>query len=101
MAVAKQKYEVKIGSDSIRGKGWLGFGGAKKDYTYNVPDGAITVKFEHKDESSDCWNIGNGNGKATLSWRHGDKKARVHAWVNGAVRQRNKVSWTVVAVFIK
>ena len=97
--MAKQMYEVEIGSDSIRGAGWLF--GAKKDYTYDVPDGAVTVKFKCEDLSSDCLNIGSGNGKATISWKRGDRKAHVHAWVNGAVGSANEVRWTVVAVIIK
>ena len=97
--MAKQKSEVEIGSDSIRGAGWLF--GAKRDYTYDVPDGTVAVNFKTEDLSSDCMNVGDGNGKATLSWKPGDKKAYVHAWVNGAVGSANHVKWKVIAVIIK
>ncbi len=97
--MSKQKHEVEIGFDSIRGAGWLC--GAKKDYTYEVPEGTVAVKFEHEDLSSDCLNIGDGNGKATLRWRRGDTKAHVHSWVNGAVGSANRVQWKVVAVIIR
>ncbi len=95
----QQKYEVEIGSDSIRGAGWLC--GAKKDYTYVVPKGTVAVQFKVKDRSSNCLNVGDGNGKATISWKQGDTKAHAHAWVNGAVGSANRVQWKVVAVIIE
>lgn len=86
-----------IGSDRLRGSGWFG---KRRDYTYNVPHGAIHVRIEDEDGSSNGMNIGNGNGKATLSWSRGDSEAYVHAWVNGTVVGSNEIKWNVYATHI-
>lgn len=85
---------IDLGSGNLRGS-W-GFG-RKEDYTYDVPDGAIQVSLDAEDRSSNALNIGSGNGKVTLNWDKSAKKARVHAWVNGAVGAPNEVRWTVYA----
>lgn len=95
--MSKQKFEIEIGSGQLKGS--FGFG-AREDFTYPVPKGSTTVGFKHEDHSSNSFNIGGGNGKATLHWKPGDEEARVHAWVNGAAGGSNKVVWTVVAVLI-
>ena len=95
--MSKQKFEIEIGSGNLKGS--FGFG-KREDYTYSVPKGAVNVSFKHSNLSTDSFNIGSGNGKATLHWKHGDEEARVHAWVNGAAGPANEVSWTVVAVLI-
>lgn len=71
--------------------------GKKEDYYYDAPDGTIQVSLDFSDKSKDTLNIGNGNGKVTLSWDKAAKKAKVHAWVNGAVGAPNEVQWTVYA----
>ena len=85
---------IDLGSANLKGS--YGFG-KKENYTYDVPDGAIHVSLDAEDKSSDSLNIGSGNGKVTLKWDREGKKARVHAWVNGAVGSRNEVRWTVYA----
>ena len=85
--------KVEIGSGSITGNLF----GKKRDFTYNVPDGAIAVTFSSEDNSPNSLNIGSGNGKATLNWDKQARKAHVHAWVDGAVGGGNSVSWTVYA----
>ncbi len=93
----KQKFEIEIGSGNL--KGAFGFG-KREDYTYPVPKGTVAVTFKHEDRSSNTFNIGGGNGKATLHWKPGDEEARVHAWVNGAAGAPNEVAWTVIAVLM-
>lgn len=93
--MSKQKFEIEIGSGNLKGS--AGFG-KREDYTYPVPKEAFTVTLKHNDQSSDNYNIGDGNGKVTLEWKKGDEVARVHAWVNGAAGKRNEVTWSVVAV---
>ena len=83
---------IDLGSGNLKGA-W-GFG-AKEDFEYDVPDGAISVSLDYNDQSANSLNIGSGNGKATLHWDKAAKKARVHAWVNGAVGAANEVRWTV------
>ena len=85
---------IDLGSANLKGS--YGFG-KKENYTYDVPDGAIHVSLDAEDKSSDSLNIGSGNGKVTLEWDREGKKARVHAWVNGAVGSPNEVRWTVYA----
>ena len=55
------------------------------------------MSLDAQDNSSDSLNIGSGNGKVTLKWDREEKKARVHAWVNGAAGSPNEVRWTVYA----
>ena len=83
--------EVEIGSGNIRGSFLVG---NKQDFYYDVPEGTTALGFRTKDTSANTLNIGGGNGKATLHWNKGEKKARVHAWVNGAVGSPNEISWT-------
>ena len=83
-----------LGSWSIRGSFLFG---CKEDYTYDVPDGAIQVSLCAEDRSQDTLNIGSGNGKVTLNWDRSERKAHVHAWVNGAVGSPNEMRWTVFA----
>ena len=85
---------IDLGSGNLRGS-W-GFG-KREDYTYDVPDNALSVSLDSDDRSANSLNIGSGNGKATLHWDKAAKKARVHAWVNGAVGAPNEVRWTVYA----
>ena len=85
---------IDLGSGNLKGS-W-GFG-KREDYTYDVPDGAIHVSLDAEDKSSNNLNIGSGNGKVTLNWDKSAKKARVHAWVNGALGAPNEVRWTVYA----
>ena len=85
---------IDLGSGNVKGS-W-GFG-KKEDFHYDVPDGTISVSLDYNDQSANSLNIGSGNGKATLHWDKAAKKARVHAWVNGAVRAANEVRWTVYA----
>ena len=85
---------IDLGSANLKGS--FGFG-KREDYTYDVPDGAIHVSLDAEDNSSDSPNIGSGNGKVTLDWDREEKKARVHAWVNGAAGSPNEVRWTVYA----
>ena len=56
---------------------------------------SYSVSLDYNDQSANSPNIGSGNGKATLHWDKAAKKARVHAWVNGAVGAANEVRWTV------
>ena len=72
---------IDLGSGNLKGS--FGFG-KREDYTYDVPNGAIHVSLDAEDKSSDSLNIGSGNGKVALKWDREGKKARVHAWVNGA-----------------
>ena len=88
--------EVEIGSGNIRGSYMFG---SKQDFYYDVPDGITALGFRTEDTSANTLNIGSGNGQATLHWNKGEKKARVHAWVNGAVGSPNEISWTVVAQY--
>ena len=86
---------IVLGSGNVRGS-WVF--GKKEDFHYDVPDGTISVSLDSEDLSDDnSLNIGSGNGKATLHWDKAAKKARVHAWVNGAVGAPNEVRWTVYA----
>jgi hypothetical protein len=84
--------KIELGSGNL--KGAFGFG-KKKDYTYDVPENAVHVSIHYEDMSSNNFNYGNGNGKATLCWYKAPKKARVCAWVNGALGSPNEVRWTV------
>ncbi len=95
--MSKQKFEIEIGSGNLKGACRFG---KREDYTYPVPKEAITVALKHEDRSSNSLNIGRGNGKVSLHWKHGDEEARVHAWVNGAAGAANEMAWTVVAVLI-
>ena len=81
-----------LGSRCLSNSGWWG---RKRDYYYNIPTNAIYVSFKSNDHSSGGLNIGNGDGKATLSWTRGNRRAKVHAWVNGSVWGTNRVCWTV------
>ena len=83
---------IEIGSGSIRGDLF----GKRRDYTYDVPDGAIHVSLDVQDKCDAQINIGSGNGDVTLKWDKAAKKAHVHAWVNGAIG-RNHFEWTVYA----
>ena len=85
---------MEIGSGNIRGSFLVG---NKQDFYYDVPERTIALGFRTEDTSANTLNIGDGNGKATLHWNKGEEKARVHAWVNGAVGSPNEISWTVVA----
>ena len=85
---------IELGSGNLKGS-W-GFG-KKEDYTYDVPDGAISVSLDVNDRSQNTLSIGDGNGKATLNWDKSAKKAHVHAWVNGALGSPNEIQWTVYA----
>ena len=86
---------IELGSGSLKGN--FGFG-ARRDYDYDVPDGVITVTLDFKDKSPDnTLNFGVENGDVTLNWDKPAKKARVHAWVNGAFPAPNEMQWTVYA----
>ncbi len=93
----KQEFQIEIASGNLKGS--FGFG-AKEDFTYAIPTGTIALRFKYEDRSSDSFNIGDGNGKATLHWRPGDEEAHVHAWVNGATGACNEVTWTITARII-
>ena len=83
-----------VGSNSLRSSGWSG---RKQDYTYRIPYRATYVYLQRGSGSTPGISIGGGDGRATLSWRPGRLTAKVHAWVNGKIFGRNKVSWTVMA----
>jgi len=55
------------------------------------------VSLVASDHSANTLNIGDGNGKVTLTWNKGDSHAKVRAWVNGAIGKVNKMVWTVYA----
>ena len=83
---------ITLGSRCLTSSGWFG---KKRDYYYNIPANALYVSFKSHDHSSSGASIGSGNGKATLHWRRGNRRARVHAWVNGKAWGKNRVCWTV------
>ena len=91
---ARTEIRIKLGSGTLKSSGWFG---KKSDFVYHVPIGAFHVSLDYKDFSSSGFNIGSGNGKATLSWTTGSRTAKVHAWVNGKFWGANRVSWTVWA----
>lgn len=69
----------------------------KRDFSYDVPDGAIDVQLYQEDRSAANLTIGSESGEASLDWDRSANKARVHAWVNGAVGGGNHISWKVIA----
>lgn len=85
---------VQIGSGSVSNNGvW----GGRYDYEYAVPPGAFHVAFTKEDGSDNGANIGSGNGNCSLRWDKNTGIAHVHAWVNGKMFGRNRISWTVTA----
>ena len=90
----KEASRKQLGKDFIKSCGLFG---KKRDFYYSVPPKTIHVGFDTIDESSNSWNIGNGNGKATLHWTKGSGQAKVHAWVNGKFGGRNRIDWVVYA----
>ena len=89
---------VRVASGSLVSSGWFG---KKRNFSYSVPANTFYVSFDYNDHSSSGSSIGSGNGKATLSWTRGSSTVKVHAWVNGKVWGRNRVSWTVWAWVLK
>jgi hypothetical protein len=87
---------LSLGSGNLKSNGWFG---KKHDFYYSVPKGAFHVSLDYNDRSSSGLNVGNGNGKATVSWTYGSRTAKVHAWVNGKFWGSNHVSWKVWAWF--
>ena len=86
--------EIVIATGNIRGSR---FQGHREDYYYDVPEGTIALGFHTSDNSPNALTIGSGNGEATLNWTKGEKKAHVHAWVNGTIGSPNEISWKIVA----
>ena len=85
-----------IASGNIRSS--AGFG-RKEDYTYDLPDGAIWASIDPENISGNTISLGSGSGKATMKVDMANKKAHVHAWVNGSAVfwAHNEVKWTVYA----
>ena len=86
---------IEIGSGDIRGDLF----GKRRDYTYDVPDGAIHVSLSQQDKCDGGINLGSGSGEVTLRWDKETRKAHVHAWVNGSLNGHNCFEWTVYAWF--
>ena len=93
ITVENTERRIEIGSGSIKGGVW----GRRRDYTYNIPDEAVHVSLDVQDKCSAAFNLGSGAGEVTLNWNKGDKKARVHAWVNGGALGGNHFEWKVYA----
>lgn len=87
-----------LGSDCLKGT-WFG---SRKDFTYYVPDGAqfmvIHVGIDYKNLSPTNLTIGSKSGDVKFKWDKQAGKARVHAWVNGAIGRPNEVVWNVFAL---
>ena len=79
-----------LGSRCLSSSGLVG---KRRDYYYNIPANALYVSFKSNDHSSSGTNIGSGNGKATTT--RGNRRAKVHAWVNGKAWGKNRICWTV------
>lgn len=95
--MAKQALKINVGSGHLRSNFVFG---KTENYTYNVPDGAISVSLSYEDVSNNALSIGAGSGDVTLKWTKGSDEAYVHAWVNGALGAPNEVTWTVYATLI-
>ena len=84
-----------VGSGNLKSSGLFGH---RRDYTYDVPHQAVWVSLDYNDKSSRSGvNMGSGNGNVTLRYEPSEKKAYVHAWVNGCGGGRNEMEWTVYA----
>ena len=73
------------GSRSLSSSGWFG---RKRDFYYVVPSNVDRVRLTtHKECCGGCCDAG-------MSWTPGSRHAKVHVWVNGAWRGRNRIFWT-------
>ena len=92
-AIEARYSKIRLGSGSLRSNGWFG---RKRDVCYSVPSRVEHVTMDSNDMSSSSVSVGGGNGAASIRWTKGNRKACVHAWVNGKVWGSNHISWKVV-----
>jgi len=88
--------KLPVGSGHLKSS--AGFG-KREDYTYDVPDQAVWASLDYDDMSGNTISLGSGSGKVSLRYEPSEKKAYVHAWVNGSAFfwAHNEMKWTVYA----
>ena len=92
----KIESRIKVGSGVITGHGWFDSEG---EFVYNIPSEALRVSLNYKKAMS---SKKGKNGEVTLTWKRGNKTAKVTAKANGSggwswSGMGKKMSWNVWA----
>jgi hypothetical protein len=86
-----QAGRIKLGSGYLESSSRL----RESDFYYKVPHCVYHVALDKLDGSSRGLRIRNIFGKVTVSWKRGDKYAKVHARMKPKWYYSRRISWTV------